>query len=72
MNYIFSKRPTIKITLYDDSVEIIAIPQAMTFDEIKDNLDKIYPNGYKSVTLGETIGYFSANLRQRIKPINNQ
>lgn len=63
MDYIFHKRPTIYVTLNDYSVNIIAIPEGMTFEEIKENLDKIYPNGYQKVTLGETIGCFSKNLR---------
>lgn len=74
MDYIFHKRPTIYITLNDYSVDTIVIPKEMTFEEIKENLDRIYPNGYQKVTLGETIGCFSRNLRlkQRTKPLEEE
>lgn len=65
MEYIFGKRATINVLTNDSLVESIAIADGMTLDEIKDHLDKLYPNGYKSVTLGTTIGIFYRVLRKR-------
>lgn len=65
ITYTFSKKATINVFTNDCTLDVIAIPDGMTLDDIKDELNKLYPNGYKSVTLGTTIGIFYKGLRKR-------